>query len=56
MMPSISEVHQSLLQQNTPTTRCCHPMLHSWDGVLRIENLTIFPTYRALIIMAKKVQ
>ena len=38
------EVHQSLLQQSTPTTWCCHPVLH---GLQASPNITI-------VIMAKE--
>ena len=41
------EVHQSLLQQCTPTTWCCH-------GVLRLASLPLFPPNITMVIMAKQ--
>ena len=42
------------LQQSTPTTWCCHPVLHGWDGVLRLASLPLFPPNIKMVIMAKQ--
>ena len=48
------EVHRSLPQQSTPTTWCCHPVLHGWEGVLRLASLPLFPPNITMVIMAKQ--
>ena len=48
------EVQQSLLQQSTPTTWCCHPVLHGWDGVLQLASLPLFHPNIMMVIMAKQ--
>jgi hypothetical protein len=48
------EVHLSLLQQSTPTTWCCHPVLHGRDVVLRLASIPLFPPNITMVIMAKQ--
>ena len=46
-------MHQSLLQQSTPTTRCCHPHASGLDGVLQLASLPFFPNI-TMVVMAKQ--
>lgn len=41
LQPSCS-VHQFLLQQNSPTTRCCHPRIHGWDVFSGFQASPVF--------------
>ena len=48
------EVPQSLLQQSTPTTICCHPRASLWGGVLWLASLPLFPPNITMVIIAKQ--
>jgi hypothetical protein len=54
MMPSILKCTSPFCSKETPQHDAATPVIHGWDGVLRLASLPPFPPNITMVIMAKQ--